>query len=42
MLTDTKLKHLRAREKNYKIADRDGLHVLVTPADSVTFRYDYG
>lgn len=32
MLTDTKLKHLKAREKNYKIADRDGLYVLVTPA----------
>lgn len=41
MLTDTKLKHLKAREKNYKIADRDGLYVLVTPAGSVTFRYDY-
>ncbi len=36
MLTDTKLKHLKAREKNYKIADRDGLYVLVTPAGSVT------
>ncbi|ENT5062571.1 Arm DNA-binding domain-containing protein [Salmonella enterica subsp. enterica] len=41
MLTDTKLKHLKAREKNYKIADRDDLYVLVTPAGSVTFRYDY-
>ncbi|OAT52612.1 integrase [Kluyvera georgiana ATCC 51603] len=41
MLTDTKLKHLKNREKNDKIAGRDGLYVLVTPAGSVTFRYDY-
>ncbi|WP_230326329.1 Arm DNA-binding domain-containing protein [Citrobacter sp. Res13-Sevr-PEB04-36] len=41
MLTDTKLKHLKAKEKKYKTADRDGLYVLVTPAGSVTFRYDY-
>lgn len=41
MLTDTKLKHLKDREKNDKIAGRDGLYLLVTPAGSVTFRYDY-
>ena len=40
-VTDTRLKHIKAKEKNYKIADRDGLYVLVTPAGSVTFRYDY-
>lgn len=41
MLTDTKLNHLKDREKNDKIAGRDGLYLLVTPAGSVTFRYDY-
>ncbi|MFU0887137.1 Arm DNA-binding domain-containing protein [Kluyvera sichuanensis] len=36
MLTDTKLKHLQTKEKNYKIAEYDGLYVLVMPAGSVT------
>lgn len=41
MLTDTKFNYLKDKEKKYKAADRDGLYVLVTPAGSVTFRYDY-
>ncbi|EFH4734274.1 tyrosine-type recombinase/integrase [Escherichia coli] len=41
MLTDTKLKNLKAREKLYKVADRDGLYVTVSPKGLVTFRYDY-
>ncbi|WP_137010105.1 tyrosine-type recombinase/integrase [Aquitalea aquatilis] len=41
MLTDTKLKNLKPQEKLYKVADRDGLYVAVSPAGTVTFRYDY-
>ncbi|MDD3354408.1 site-specific integrase [Zoogloea sp.] len=41
MLTDTKLRNLKPREKLYKINDRDGLYVAVTPAGSVSFRYNY-
>lgn len=41
MLTDTKLKSLKPQEKLYKVADRDGLYVAVSPAGTVTFRLDY-
>lgn len=41
MLTDTALKNLKAREKAYKVADRDGMYVHVTTSGSITFRYDY-
>ncbi|MEG7455305.1 integrase arm-type DNA-binding domain-containing protein, partial [Providencia stuartii] len=41
MLTDTKLRNLKPKEKLYKVNDRDGLYVAVTPADSVSFRYNY-
>ena len=41
MLTDTALKHLKPREKSYKVSDRDGMYVVVTPSGSVIFRYDY-
>ncbi len=41
MLTDTKLKNLKPQDKLYKVADRDGLYVAVSPAGTVTFRYDY-
>ncbi len=41
MLTDTKLKNLKPREKLYKITDRDGLYVAVSPKGTVSFRYDY-
>lgn len=40
-LTDTKLKSLKPQEKAYKVADRDGMYVVVSPKGSVTFRYDY-
>lgn len=40
MLTDTKLKHLKAKNKKYKIFDRDGLYVLVSTTGAVSFRYD--
>ena len=41
MLTDTALKHLKAKEKIYKVADRDGMYVAVTPSGCLIFRYDY-
>lgn len=41
MLTDTKLRNLKPREKLYKVNDRDGLYVAVTAAGSISFRYNY-
>ncbi|CNL07105.1 integrase family protein [Yersinia frederiksenii] len=41
MLTDTKLKNLKPREKLYKVTDRDGLYVAVATGGTVSFRYDY-
>lgn len=41
MLTDTKLRFLKPRDKLYKVNDRDGLYVAVTPAGSISFRYNY-
>ncbi len=41
MLTDTALRNLKPIDSTYKKADRDGLYVTVTPAGTVTFRYDY-
>jgi integrase len=41
VLTDTKLRNLKPREKLYKVNDRDGLYVAVTPAGSKSFRYNY-
>lgn len=41
MLTDVALKNLKAREKAYKVADRDGLYVHVSTSGTLTFRLDY-
>jgi len=41
VLTDTKLRNLKPREKLYKVNDRDGLYVAVTPAGTKSFRYNY-
>jgi integrase len=41
MITDTALKRLKPNEKMYKIADRDGMYVVVAPSGQITFRYDY-
>ncbi|MCK6431290.1 MAG: tyrosine-type recombinase/integrase [Burkholderiaceae bacterium] len=41
MLTDTALRNLKTREQPYKISDRDGMYVTVSPSGTVTFRYDY-
>ena len=32
MLTDTKLRNLKPKDKLYKVNDRDGLYVAITPA----------
>jgi hypothetical protein len=40
-LTDTKLKNLKPADKVYKVADRDGLYVVVSLKGTLTFRYDY-
>lgn len=41
MLTDAALKHLKTRAKSYKVSDRDGMYVLVSPARTISFRLDY-
>lgn len=41
MLTDLKLKSLKPREKAYKVTDRDGMYVTVSPSGTISFRYDY-
>ncbi|ENQ1530562.1 tyrosine-type recombinase/integrase [Vibrio parahaemolyticus] len=41
MLTDTKLRNLKSKDKLYKVNDRDGLYVAVTTAGSISFRYNY-
>lgn len=41
MLTDAALRNIRAKSKPYKMTDRDGLYVLVSPAGGIAFRYDY-
>jgi integrase len=41
MLTDTRLKTLKPKEKAYKVADALGLYVVVAPTGSKSFRFDY-
>lgn len=41
MLSDMKLKSLKAAEKPYKMADRDGMYVTVLTSGVISFRYDY-
>lgn len=41
MLTDAALKYLKSKAKDYKVADRDGMYVLVKSSGALTFRYDY-
>jgi hypothetical protein len=41
MLTDTKLRNIKPQDKLYKVNDRDGLYVAVTPAGAISFRYNY-
>jgi len=41
MLTDAALNSMKAKEKIYKVSDRDGMYISVHPTGSITFRYDY-
>jgi integrase len=41
MLTDIALKSLKPKEKSYKVTDRDGMYVHVSPGGTVSFRLDY-
>src|SRR5713226_8445622 len=41
MLTDTALEQLKPKDKPYKVTDRDGMYVTVSPSGRITFRYDY-
>ena len=41
MLTDAAIKALRPRDKMYKVTDRDGMFLLVSPTGALTFRFDY-
>lgn len=41
MLTDTKLRNLKPKESDYKVADRDGMYVAVLKTGGISFRYNY-
>ncbi len=41
MLTDTKLRNLKPKEKLYKVNDRDGLYVALVTAGYIPFHYNY-
>lgn len=41
MLMDTRLRNLKPHGKLYKVNDRDGLYVAVTPAGGISFRHNY-
>lgn len=41
MLTDAALKCMKTRDKAFKMADRDGLYIVVSVHGSISFRYDY-
>ena len=41
MLTDLAIKALKSKDKPYKVADRDGMYVHVTPTGGLSFRLDY-
>src|SRR5688572_15869284 len=41
MLTDLAIRSFKQRDKAYKVADRDGMYLVVSPTGSKTFRFDY-
>lgn len=41
MLTDTALKNLKAKDKTYKVTDRDGMYAQVKTTGTIVFRLDY-
>lgn len=40
MLTDTKLRSLKAGPRAYKVVDRDGLYAMVLASGVVSFRFN--
>ena len=40
-LTEAKVKNAKARDRNYKIQDGNGLYLFVSVAGGRTWRYDY-
>ena len=41
MLSDGTLRGLKPEATAYKVADRDGMYVAVSPKGTITFRLDY-
>ena len=41
MLSDGTLRSLKPEATAYKVADRDGMYVTVSPKGTITFRLDY-
>jgi len=41
MLSDTKLRGLRPKERAYKVVDRDGMYAMVLVSGVISFRYNY-
>jgi hypothetical protein len=41
MLTDAALRALKPKEKDFKVADRDGMYVHVPTKGAMSFRMDY-
>ena len=41
MLSETQIKNLKPKERTFKVPDRDGLYLVVTPSGTKSFRYNY-
>lgn len=41
MLSETQIKNLKPKDKAFKITDRDGLYLYVTPSGTKSFRFNY-
>ena len=41
MLTGTKRRNIKPKDKLYKVNDRNRLYVANTPAGAISFRYNY-
>jgi hypothetical protein len=41
MLTDAALRNIRPKSKSYKMTDRDGLYLLISPKGGIAFKYDF-
>ena len=41
MLSETQIKNLKPKDRTYKVSDRDGLYLVVTPSGTKSFRYNY-